>query len=129
MAFWACMQATLVYPLVGQRCTLEELAPIQSVVDREVCHPLGLNEHFPRAVLHGPTEFGSEDPAAKIMLFLHHVRVQDKVGQMLKVSLAHVQLEVGLGVNFFQWDFNDFGSFVTPCWVSHFVVSMFEVRN
>ena len=127
MAFRACIHATLVYPLVGQRCTLEDLAPIQSIVDREVCHSLGLNEHCPRAVLHGPTEFGglavpslySEDLAAKIVFFLHHMRVQDEVGQKLKVSLAHVQLEVGIGVNFFQTDFADFGPLVTPCWVAH----------
>jgi hypothetical protein len=96
-------------------------------MDQIACHALGLNEHFPRALLHGPVSLGgigipslwAETLADKLSYFVHHMRVADDVGQQLKVSVAITQLELGVGVPFFQLPFAEWGHLSTPSWVRH----------
>ena len=112
---------------MGQQCTAEDLQPTQRVLDSIACHALGLNEHFPRALLHGPTDLGglgvpsawAETLAEKLAYFVHHVRIDDDVGQQFKVSVAIAQLEVGVGTPFFQLPFERWGHLVTKSWVVH----------
>jgi hypothetical protein len=60
------------------------------------CHALGLDEHFPPAVLHGPYKLGGiEIPNLRTILttirvnyFLYHTRQQTQVGTKLKLSLV-----------------------------------------
>ena len=37
---------------------MEDLSKTQGVTDQIACHALGLSEHFPRALLHGPVSLG-----------------------------------------------------------------------
>jgi len=127
VAYNSCVKPALLYPQVPQQCDPEDMAPIQTEVDRIVCHALGLNEHFPRAVLHGSVEGGgmgvptlwAEALADKAVYFLHHVRRQDEVGRQLSLSMALTQVELGVGVPFFELSYEEWGHLVTPSWAVH----------
>ena len=127
VAYNSCVRSAVVYPLTGQQCSIEDLAKTQGVMDQIACHALGLNEHFPRALLHGPVSLGgvgvptlwAETLADKLAYFLHHVRIEDDVGRQLKVSVAITQLEIGVGIPFFQLPFDAWGHLTTPSWVKH----------
>ena len=127
VAYTSCVKPALLYPQVVQQCDSEDLEPIQAEVDRMVCHALGLNEHFPRALLHGPVEYGgmgvptlwAEALADKIVYFLHHLRRRDEVGKQLELSMALTQVELGSGVPFLDLQYSDWGHLVTPTWVVH----------
>ena len=104
-------------------------------MDQIACHALGVNEHFPRALLHGPIELGgmgvptlwAEALAEKIAYFLHHRWVMDDVGKQLQVSAVITQLEVGSGIPFFQLAHQKWGFLVTPSWVVHLWQSWLQV--
>ena len=122
-----CIWPAVNYPLVGQQCTSEDLQLTQRVLDAIACHALGLNEHFRRALLHGPIALGgfgvltawAETLVEKFTYFVHHVRIGDDVGQQLKVSTAIAQLEVGTGTPFFHLPFEQWGHLATKSWIVH----------
>ena len=75
--------------LAGQQCSVDGLTHTQKVMDNIACHALGLNEHFPRALLHGPVSLGgigvpiswAEALVEKLSYFVHHMRVGEDVGK------------------------------------------------
>jgi hypothetical protein len=52
------MEPGVTYPLMATLCIVQELQQIDRVIIEAKCHALGINEHFPRAVLYGPAELG-----------------------------------------------------------------------
>ena len=80
LAYTSCVQPAVANPLVGQQCSVEDLSKTQSIMDQIACHALGMNEHFSKALLHGPIALGgmgvhtlwAEALAEKIAYFLHH---------------------------------------------------------
>ena len=127
VAYNSCIKPAVLYPMMGQQIDAEALASVQTKVDEMLCHALGLNSHFPRAVLHGPVELGGmgvpplwvESLTEKLSYFFHHTRIADTVGQELKTSVAILQLELGCGVSFFELPFETWGRLATPCWVAN----------
>jgi len=116
----------VLYPLIGHSCTADELQPIQQKVDQEVLHILGLNEHFPRAVLYAPHLFGGLGCAAihaqhvveKLILFVHHIREQGQIRETLLTSMSFTQLECGVATPFFSLLEEPWGPLVTSTWSS-----------
>lgn len=74
----------ILYPLIGHNFGQDDLQSLQQPVDVEVLHILGLNEHFPRAVLRAPLLYGGlgcttihgQHIVDKLILFVHHIRAQ-----------------------------------------------------
>ena len=101
------LDAQVQYPLMATLCTRKDLEKIDRPIIRLKCSALGLNEHFPRAILHGPMELGgigipmkvSTTATQRINYFLYHVRQETTVGEQLEISLAYLQLEIGLCQN------------------------------
>ena len=66
----------------------QELEKIEQVIIRAKCSALGLNEHFPWAILYGPMEYGgmalptslSKTVTTRINYFLYHIHTELKVG-------------------------------------------------
>jgi len=127
VAYRSCVCSAVSYPLLGQQCTVEDLSKTQGVMDQIACHALGLNEHFPRALLHGPVSLGgigvptlwADALADKLAYFMHHMRVCDDVGRQLTVSSAITQLEIGMGTPFFELPFELWVFLATPSWLRH----------
>ena len=84
------------YPLIGHSCSSTDLDSLQKPTDREVLHILGLNEHFPRAVLHAPLKLGGlgctsihgQHVIDKVLLFIHHMREKGQIQELLMASMS-----------------------------------------
>lgn len=78
---------------------------IDKIFTKMKCHALGLNEHFPCAVLHGPLHLGgmaiptgqSKTTATRLNYFMYHIRSEMVISNKLDSSIAFAQLEVGHG--------------------------------
>ena len=117
----------IMYPLIGHSCSPADLESLQKLTDREVLHILGLNEHFPRAVLYAPLVLGGmgcttihgQHVIEKVVLFLHHMREKGKIHETLMVSMSTTQLECGSATPFFSLDAGVWSALVTKTWISH----------
>jgi hypothetical protein len=57
-AITTVMSPGVLYPLVTSTCTKKDLDRIERVIASAKCNALGLNEHFPQALLYGPLCYG-----------------------------------------------------------------------
>jgi hypothetical protein len=111
------LEPGMLYPLTATLYSKDDLAQHECKISKLYCHALGLNVQFPRAVLHGPCEFGGmEIPSLSIILttirvnyFLYHTRQKTQVGKKLEISLAHLQTKVGLCSQVLPSPFDQFG--------------------
>ena len=115
------------FPLIGHSMSEADLLSLQQPTDRKLLHILGLNEHFPRAVLHAPTTFGgmgcpsfhAQHIADKIVLFLHHMKEKEDIAEAFQASMSLTQLECGTSKPFFSLPAGTWYELVTPTWVNH----------
>lgn len=117
----------VMYPLIGHRCDSDDLQPLQQPVDREVLHILGLNEHFPRDVLHPPLEFGGmgcvsihgQHIIEKLILFVHHMHECGQMEATMRTSMSITQLECRSSRPFFSLPPEKWHHLVTKTWITH----------
>jgi hypothetical protein len=120
-AITTVMSPGVLYPLVASTCTKDELDRIDRVIASAKCNALGLNEHFPRALLYGPLRYGGMQlPTAhastiinRINYFLYNTHMSTNIGQKLEISLAFTQLETGLLQPFLTSSYELYGKFAT----------------
>jgi hypothetical protein len=111
------MEPEVSYPLMATLSDKKDIDAIDRVIIRAKCSALGLNEHFPRAILHGPMELGgmalptclSKTVTTRINYFLYHIRTSTKIGSKLDASIVFLQLETGLFHSFFQISYDTYG--------------------
>ena len=117
----------ILYPLIGHTFHQDDLVELQTPVDRHLLHILGLNEHFPRAVLYAPLKFGGlgcitihgQHVVDKLLLFLHHMREKGQIHEALAASMSTTQIECGSSKPFFSLDAEIYHPLVTKTWISH----------
>ena len=117
----------ILYPIIGHSCNEADLQQVQKPTDKELLHILGLNEHFPRAVLRAPLLYGGLGCASihaqhvvdKLILFLHHIREGGQVSEALYISMGTTQLECGVETPFFSLEAATWHPLVTKTWISH----------
>jgi len=56
---------------------------------------------------------------SKTKFFMKHIRLNDKTGKLLRISLEYSQLEVGTSKPFYEHDFETIHTLLTPTWVTH----------
>jgi hypothetical protein len=113
-AIHAVMEPAVLYPLMACSCTNKEMSNLDKIISKAKCHALGLNKHFPRAVLHGPLSLGgmavhtaqTKTTTSRINYFLFHTRMDTTIGAKLDASTAFLQLEIGTLDHFLQTPFN-----------------------
>lgn len=106
---------------------MEDLAELQKPVDREVLHILGMNKHFPRAVVYAPLKLGGmgcttihgQHVINKVLLFVHHMREHGQISETLFVSMSTTQIECGTSIPFFSLDADRWHPLVTKTWTTH----------
>jgi hypothetical protein len=116
----------ILFPLIGHTCGEDDLHFLQQPVDREVLHILGLNEHFPRAVLRAPLLYGgmgcanihAQHVIEKLLLFVHHIRENGQIKEALLASMSVTQLECGVSQQFFSLSAAIWNPLATPTWVT-----------
>ncbi len=97
------LQPAVLYPLMATLYDLSALKVLGKKFAILYCQALGINKHFPRAILYGPCQLGGlEIPSLQAMFsiirinyFLYHTRSQTTVGEILEISVIYLQLEVG----------------------------------
>mmetsp|Transcript_15421 Transcript_15421/g.21966 ORF Transcript_15421/g.21966 Transcript_15421/m.21966 type:complete len:963 (+) Transcript_15421:236-3124(+) len=117
----------IMYPLIGHSMSVDDLKIVQQPTDRELLHLLGLNEHFPRAVLHASTSFGgmgcptfhAQHVVDKVVLFLHHMKEKAELAEVFQASMSLTQLECGTSKPFFSLPADPWYDLVTPTWINH----------
>ncbi len=103
----------------------DELKSLIQILSWFYCNSLGLNEHFPRCILYGPSDLeGMGLPCLQTALtvirvsyFFYHTRQQTQVGHKLEISIANMQLESGIDVQVFLASYSDYGHLVTKSMV------------
>ncbi len=102
-------------------CDKKYIDKIERVITRAKCNALGLNEHFPRAIIYGPTQYGgmaiptslSKTSTTRLNYFLYHIRETSNVGTKLEASIIYLQLEIGLFTSLFSSSFSTYGFLAT----------------
>jgi hypothetical protein len=98
------LEPGILYPLMATLYTIDDIKQLERKIAKIHCQALGLNMHFPRAVLYRPCELGGMEidtlqtllTTICINYFLYCTRQHTSVGEKIEISLAHMQLEVGL---------------------------------
>ena len=115
--------------MVTSLCSPKKSGALDSITSQLKCVALGLNRHFPRAILHGPMMLGglgipsSTQKYAKERLnyFLFNICCKSTIQQKLDMSIIYTQLEVVSFQQFFSIPFSEFGhlasrSFCVQVW-------------
>jgi hypothetical protein len=92
----------MLHPLMACTCTDREIETLDHTLSKAKCHTLGLNEHFPQVILHGPlylSGMGVHTAQTKttttcIAYFLYHTRLNTETWKKLETSSAYLQLNV-----------------------------------
>lgn len=120
-AITTVLEPGITYPLLATLTSKKEMERIDKLLSHAKCQALGLNEHFPRAVLYGPHELGgigiksatSKTTTDRITYFLYHSRRNTTIGKKLEVSMAYLQLEVGTMLPILQESYQAYGALAT----------------
>jgi hypothetical protein len=96
--------------------------PVSSIMTSLQCAALGINRHFPRAILYGPTCLGGcglPSPTQKITrerinYFLYNIRSLSSNFHQLEISIIYTQLEVRTVQQLFSIPFSVFGHLTFP---------------
>jgi hypothetical protein len=104
------------YPLRVTTFSKKELESVQKPFIHLLLPKIGLNQHTPLAVIHGPMLCGglSITPLEEIQIIKHfqafqsHIRQNDNIGKGYKIQLMVQQLEIGCGTLFLNTNPNNF---------------------
>jgi len=55
----------------------------------------------------------------KTKLLIKHLRLNDKTGKLLKITMEYTHMEVGTSKPFYEMKYDDWDHIVTPTWVTH----------
>ena len=91
-----------------------DLQPLQSHIDAVYLPSVGLNRHFPHAVLNGPARYGGvqhiklEDRQgmAQVRLMIGSIQKMGETAPLIKGSLEYLQLNAGVGTPILQAETN-----------------------
>ncbi len=115
------LEPGVLYPLMALNSTRTDIDKIDKILAKFKCNALGLNEHFPRAVLYGPLALGgmalpntiTKTTTTRLTYFFHHTRLNTNVGKKLDASITFLQFEIGTFQQFLSIPYNHYGHLAT----------------
>ena len=104
----------------------DELHKVQSKMTASILNSLGYNQHYPHAVAFAPQHaFGCglwdlkiEQGLLHLQSFLDYVGTEHKVGNVILISLRHLQVEAGVSFDILQFPARPL-PYLTDCWLLH----------
>jgi hypothetical protein len=113
------IEPALLYPLVNTLFSLKEFSPLDSIPLQMKCISLGLNRHFPRAILHGPCTLGgmgvpSSSQKTTLNYFLFNIGQSSSLSMKFEISIIYTQIEIGRFLQFFSTSLDTYGHLVFP---------------
>jgi hypothetical protein len=114
------------YQLPLLTLNLKQCETIVSIVIQALLPKLHINRNTARAIIHGPEDYGGIglphlytcQGLQKITLFLGHMRLQDKTGNLLVIGLSNLQLLSGSGMFVFNLPYTISGTWIEHGWLS-----------
>jgi hypothetical protein len=127
IGFRAIWQMMIQYPLGATCFTVQQCAKIQAKYLPTFLSKMGINRMTATAVRHGPTYLGgmetfhleTEQGVQHSKLVLAHMRKNDEVGQMLQISIDHLQLQAGVSWPVLSQPGHQTRKYVDPCYATH----------
>jgi len=122
VAISTVIEPAIIYSLVNSYFSKEEFTLIDSLMSQIKCVALGLNRHFPRALLHGPLLLGGlgvpptlqKNAKDRLNYFLFNMRCPSTISQKFDISIVYTQIEIGTFEQFFSISYNEYGHLVFP---------------
>jgi hypothetical protein len=127
MATNSRVMKSLTYCLPAMTFTKKECDFILAPVLMSSLPSSHISRTFPRAVVFGPiaemglgyhTDLYTTQGVSQLHSILHYLSVeQDITGQLLRSNMEAARVDVGLGGNFFMYDYTTFSKHLTTSWV------------
>lgn len=127
---WAAIRSkiwpSLRFPLSATTISQQQGRKLMGPLYRSLLPRLGSNRNIPASVRYGPLEVAGLDlpepyiyqGSQQVALFYHLYDTPTNEGHLLRVSLEHLQLEVGMSSPVFNLDFTQYGFLATPSWLT-----------
>jgi hypothetical protein len=127
IGFRAIWQMMIQYPLGATCFHPKQCASIQAKYLPTFLSKMGINRMTPMAVRNGPSELcgmeifqvETEQGVQHAKLLIGHLRKNDEVGEMLHISIDHLQLQAGVSWPVLSQPGHMTRKYIDPCYVSH----------
>jgi len=121
IALSSIIEPSLLYPLVNTYFTSKQIQPYECIMSTLQCNALGLNSHFPRALLHSSVLLGGigipsqtqKTTKDRINYFLYNVQRPSITRDKFEASILFTQLEVGTRDHHLCCSYNRYGHLAT----------------
>ena len=116
---------SLEYPLAALSLTQAECNKLVRPIFNAALPQSKICRNFPHALIYGTKDvlgFNFNDlyipqGAAKVKILLKHLYTDDLTGPLLRANLEWAQIEVGVGRNIFDLDYDTYGHLLPPTWI------------
>ena len=124
-AFWSTIWRTIQYPLPVLTMTPDEGDALMQTFYRTILPALGVNRNIHRVFRHTPTRYQGlglpavylEQTVEQLTYFTMHASSDTSLGAELRASAEQIQLELGLGTQFFELSYHAYEGVTTDCWL------------
>lgn len=127
---WAALQSkiwpSLRFPCCSTTLTRTQSRQVMGRLYRSLLPRMGVNRHIAVPLRHGSLALAGLDlpdlylyqGSQQVAMFLQLYGSETNEGHLLRVSLEHLQLEVGIGAQVLSSDFATYGFLATPSWLT-----------
>jgi hypothetical protein len=125
MAYRACWFPAVGYSLSTTTMSERQLQSVQSRSMSIFLPKMGINRHFPKAIVYGPPELGGlqlrdlfvEQGISRIMVIPSNVYNETELGRMIMIEIQSLQMEAGTH-SLLLTDTLTPVPYLTKCWIS-----------
>ncbi|KAI2491614.1 hypothetical protein MHU86_22931 [Fragilaria crotonensis] len=108
--YYACYLPSVMYPLAASSMTKHQVHSVQRKALSILVARCGYNRNTKREILFGPASLGGatfrdlyvEQGIAQISSFIHHWRQYTTIGKMLRITVAWIQVSVGVSYSILE---------------------------
>jgi hypothetical protein len=120
-----CSPPRLIFPLPCSALTQQQCRHIQAPALAALLPKLHLNQHTPHAILFGELRFGglilpdlyTVQGYGQLRLLLGHLQLRDETGQLILITISHLQLWVGSAKTFFALPYPHYALWIHHNWL------------
>jgi hypothetical protein len=120
------LRPRLIYPLPCSSLTQKQCQYVQAPALAALVPKLHLNRHTSHALLFGESKYGglglpdvyTDQGYGQLRLLVGHLKLKDEIGELILVSISHLQLHVGSGTEFFALPYPHYAKWVEQNWLT-----------
>jgi hypothetical protein len=128
LGYVTMLQPILRYPLGATSFNSTQCATLDASFMGPILSKMGLSSKTARAIIYGPIDHGgglghgnteTMQGQEHLTLFLCHIRQQDQLGKVLRISLDTLNLFLGLSAYPLTYDFQRIKKYHEPLWLTN----------